>query len=635
MKRQLLYLAGLSLLLAFAQCQKSNIKEVPYKTVEAITQDSIPVIIEEEVGNGTMLEALPRIAQRLQQMEEIESVEIIDNDIVITFVDGMEHIVMFRLTSTARETKALSNAKVNLRSENDNETAEKKVIVWEPFRSEFNVYQASFDSIDQYYLQQLQRIELDVYVNGDCSIPSIGQLFDHDYVVIHTHGAVRGKWMATHERVTEATSLQYKDLVQKGYVTQGTIHEYNDSYQCLNNITVFLVSDTYIKSFNKRFNNSVVYGGYCHSMDANAPICDAFLDLGANAFLGFQGSVNTNYNSNIAVLFTRLFCLGQRSASAAYAASHAQIPDNPVLEYSMSFPFGIEVVSNKFRIEGDGNAYFQEAPPLTTGALPGLFTINGNGDQVQFAQGNLQYQASTNTWRFADNQFDHIGNDNVYVSATNSNWIDLFCWGTSGWNSGAQEYQPYSISTESESYLTGGSPFISLTGSYANADWAYHNSISNGGQQAGLWRCLTHEEYIYLIENRPNANQKYAYACVNGINGLVILPDSWSLPDGLSFTPQASSWNSNTYSAIQWRDMESAGAIFLPTTGTRQGKHIFYVDGLGDYWSSTASDISAGHSLSFFNGNVYPGDTRYRYLGTSVRPVVSYHAGNGKRNPAP
>ena len=34
-------------------------------------------------------------------------------------------------------------------------------------------------------------------------------------------------------------------------------------------------------------------------------------------------------------------------------------------------------------------------------SLPGLFTINEGGDQVRFSRGNLQYQASTDTWRYA------------------------------------------------------------------------------------------------------------------------------------------------------------------------------------------------------------------------------------------
>ena len=255
-----------------------------------------------------------------------------------------------------------------------------------------------------------------------------------------------------------------------------------------------------------------------------------------------------------------------------------------------------------------------------SGLLNGTFTV-GENVQVQFSKGNLLYQASTGIWRFAENQYDCMASGNANASSTYSGWIDLYCWGTSGWNSGAQEYQPYANSTNNASYLTGGSANNDLTGDYADADWAYHNAIANGGQKAGLWRCLTHEEYIYMMESRPNAAQKYAYGKVNGVNGLIILPDTWTLPNGLSFVPQAGSWSSNVYSAEQWIQMESAGAVFLPATGSRQGNTVFYVGNLGDYWSSTACDESAGHSMSFFNGNVYPGDSRYRCLGTSVRPV--------------
>ncbi len=276
--------------------------------------------------------------------------------------------------------------------------------------------------------------------------------------------------------------------------------------------------------------------------------------------------------------------------------------------------------SYSFNVTGERNLVAVFSETNGSGLLDGTFTV-GENTRVQFSKGNLLYQASTGTWRFAENQYDRMGYSNANASSTYSGWIDLYCWGTSGWNSGAQEYQPYSTSMNNEDYYTGGSSSIDLTGDYADADWAYHNAIANGGQQPGLWRCLTHEEYIYMMESRTDASQKYAYATVNGVSGLVILPDTWTLPDGLSFVPQTGSWSSNIYSAEQWIQMESAGAVFLPATGTRSGNYVFYVGSLGDYWSSTACDESTGHSMSFFNGNVYPGDNRYRYLGTSVRPV--------------
>ena len=63
------------------------------------------------------------------------------------------------------------------------------------------------------------------------------------------------------------------------------------------------------------------------------------------------------------------------------------------------------------------------------------FSINSGGGKVCFAHGNLQYQASTGTWRFAEHQYDIVGNNpgnSVLTDAarqTQSDWIetDLRC----------------------------------------------------------------------------------------------------------------------------------------------------------------------------------------------------------------
>lgn len=48
--------------------------------------------------------------------------------------------------------------------------------------------------------------------------------------------------------------------------------------------------------------------------------------------------------------------------------------------------------------------------------------------------GNLQYQASTGIWRFAEHQYDYIGSGNENISTSYSGWIDLFGWGTGRYN---------------------------------------------------------------------------------------------------------------------------------------------------------------------------------------------------------
>ena len=70
--------------------------------------------------------------------------------------------------------------------------------------------------------------------------------------------------------------------------------------------------------------------------------------------------------------------------------------------------------------------------PAPTGAINGLFSVSPS-KQVYFSQGNLQYQASTNTWRFAEHQYDYVGGivntsveyGNVYYDGIKCNFVTL------------------------------------------------------------------------------------------------------------------------------------------------------------------------------------------------------------------
>lgn len=192
----------------------------------------------------------------------------------------------------------------------------------------------------------------------------------------------------------------------------------------------------------------------------------------------------------------------------------------------------------------------------------------------------------------------------------------MFGWGTSGWNSGAIAYQPYSTSTSNSNYSQGRNPNNSLTGSYANADWGVYNTkwqISNGGNAAGMWRTLTNGEWSYLINNATKGT-----AQVNGVNGMVLLPDNWTLPAGLTFTAGTSGFTNNQYTAEQWATMEAAGAVFLPAGGYRYGTKVGNVGSGGNYWSSSASN----HVLYLYFYSSSAGmSSSYRSYGRSVRLV--------------
>jgi hypothetical protein len=242
-----------------------------------------------------------------------------------------------------------------------------------------------------------------------------------------------------------------------------------------------------------------------------------------------------------------------------------------------------------------------------------------SSEKVYFSQGNLQYRASDEHWRFAEHQYDYIGEDNSNISSTYSNYIDLFGWGTSGWNSGAVCYQPWSTSGSLSDYYPGGSCNNNLTGSYANADWGVYNAIYNGGNIAGQWRTLTEDEWWYVLYGRSDASSKYGRGKVNGVCGMILLPDSWTLPSGLIFTAGNSSY-ANVYTTEQWEQMEQNGAFFLPAAGYRSGTSVHGVGSSGHYWSASYLDSNSAWCVDFNDSSLHIVNG-IRCLGQGVRLV--------------
>ena len=236
--------------------------------------------------------------------------------------------------------------------------------------------------------------------------------------------------------------------------------------------------------------------------------------------------------------------------------------------------------------------------------------------KVCFSQGNLQYQASTKTWRFAEHQYDMIGDANKNVSSTYSGWIDLFGWGTSGYNG----KNPYMTSINDDDYGVVGANLADIAG--INYDWGVYNKISNGGNVAGRWRTLTCEEWKYVVYKRTDASSLISLSIVNGIEGLILLPDDWSTPAGVAFKAGMNGLENNTYTVNEWAKMEANGAIFLPAAGYRAGTGVNNVGSGGYYWSATADDYYGAYCLDFLSGDASMYNY-FRYNGHSVRLVRS------------
>ena len=289
-----------------------------------------------------------------------------------------------------------------------------------------------------------------------------------------------------------------------------------------------------------------------------------------------------------------------------------------------------------YAINSDGTAYGDLVSFRTTpeGAINSLFSVGEDMGpdgivirQVYFSQGNLQYQASTNTWKFADNQWDYVGEANNNISPTYDGWIDLFGWGTSGYDHGAVCYQPWSTSTNDSDYSAYGNPYYSLYDQTGQADWGY-NSISNGGNIENIWRTLTAPEWNYVFNMRNTSSGiRYAKAQVNGANGIILLPDDWIVDIYyLNNTNTSDSpFEDNILTSSQWVFLEQAGAVFLSAAGLRYDGSLQDVGSQGNYWSATYSNESLVDVLNFGSYSLFPhpgyGYSDERHSGLSVRLV--------------
>ena len=258
--------------------------------------------------------------------------------------------------------------------------------------------------------------------------------------------------------------------------------------------------------------------------------------------------------------------------------------------------------------------YIQYCPDTVSDKpLAGAFSVSAD-KQVRFSRGNLQYTQSTQTWSFAEHQYDMIGDANVNGSGL-ADIIDLFGW------SGSTGSAKWGIGT-SQSYSDYSGDFV---------DWGT-NTI--GTDAPDTWRTLTYDEWYYLRYTRSNADNLVGVARINlnadgseYANGLVLLPDDWTCPAGVTFKSGFSNTGSvqayadyQTFTLSDWQKLEAAGAVFLPASGDRGGSGVFNVQYYGFFWSATPYDTGIANCLYFGSDGTDWGDY-YRFAGQAVRLV--------------
>lgn len=265
------------------------------------------------------------------------------------------------------------------------------------------------------------------------------------------------------------------------------------------------------------------------------------------------------------------------------------------------------------------------------GLLPGVFTI---GDKkVRFSKGNLQAvleNGAITKWQFAENQWETAGdawsltNDTGTVGRfLNSTTAPLNRWGThtldfhtieAGIDGAYMTITPEAEQLSNDYYIG------SALQLYDNPDFA--STYGSG------WEYLTYEmilgEYDRTEQGSHGAYTDYyiaraAPARVEGVNGVVLLPDDYVQPAGIPLLKtdyvRYDSGGSglavalvdevNDYTSAQWAEMENAGAVFIPAGYYYKGSEDVTLNAIINHRSGSTQHIVIESNGKYFGTTLY------------------------------
>ena len=256
--------------------------------------------------------------------------------------------------------------------------------------------------------------------------------------------------------------------------------------------------------------------------------------------------------------------------------------------------------------------------PAPEGAINGKFSVSST-NQVYFSKGNLWakcYASNIWSWEFAPNQWSYVGNNSANINIIGEGYLDIGGYvyvDLFGWSTNTSTYYGINNSMSNDAY----------SGDFV--DW--------GATMGTGWRTLTADEWIYVLGNRSAStingteNGRFAKATVADKSGLILFPDSYTHPDGVTLPENVNKNNgaftSNTYDATAWGKMEDAGCVFLPAAGNRSNKTVYSDGSSGNYWTSTSYSDTEARSIFFNASSLSYGFSSYadRKGGLSVRLV--------------
>ena len=251
-----------------------------------------------------------------------------------------------------------------------------------------------------------------------------------------------------------------------------------------------------------------------------------------------------------------------------------------------------------------------------------VFTINGQ--EVLLARSNLMYDAGV--WKLQEYPWSVVESNGSVGTLTSDSQIGLFGWATSGYNG----KNPWMTSTTDSDYYNTASIVDGSAkwgGISNNMDWAKNNTIYSfdGTALTGDIACLVMDDFIddsyeyrsAWLTNHDDPSDEYpgSITCtINGHAGVMVFSDDYTDPCGNE------KYNSGaSFTEAQFKQMDKAGAVFLPSAGIRNGTTVTGVNSTCNYWSPYLGYTDGDYHIQFIQYGNLDYESKLAHYGLPVR----------------
>lgn len=240
--------------------------------------------------------------------------------------------------------------------------------------------------------------------------------------------------------------------------------------------------------------------------------------------------------------------------------------------------------------------------------LPGKFTVNAQGKQVQFTKGNLYWDGTAfkfEATQIASSQGNYESNaEDVY----DPNHVSHFFWTSAAdFKKGNVELMPYA---ETYSYSSQ---------TFADKFWCgEENPLTvEGTSDLYALKGLVDGEWYYIFYSRDNCNKLYKTGVTvtdgtqTAVNCLIIAPDDFDF----TTNPLKESYNLN--------EIKSLNLVCIPAAGYRSRNQLRYSGEYGQLWASTLDTnyASDGCEIQLSDGEIVSISSAERGATHSIRLV--------------